>query len=158
VKKHWRTLAIAAAAAVIGLSVAAVASGAAPVKDPFRGRAAWSQLMGNPRAVAETQALRAQHRKDMQAWYDKYAADPKSAEAQAALQALRRGHWNEMKALFEKLGIEVPAGAGPGIRGAGGGTVGGGLCGGAGGCGRPASGSRVQGSGYGGGMMGGAAF
>ena len=104
-RKHWKMIVIAAAVAVLGLSVVAVASGAAKVKNPLRGRAACGQLMSNPKAVAAMQALRVEHRQEMQAWYDKYGADPASAEAQAALKALRTEHWNDMKALFKQFGI-----------------------------------------------------
>jgi hypothetical protein len=161
VKKHWKMIVIAAAVAVVGLSVVAVASGAAKVKNPFRGRAACGQLMSNPKAVAAMQALRSEHRQEMQAWYDKYGADPTATDAQAALKTLRQEHWSDMKALFEKSGVEVPEGAGPGTCGGQGGMMGGGngSCGGAGGgagCAGPGSGN--QGAGYGGGMMGGASY
>jgi hypothetical protein len=170
VRKHWKMIVIVAAVAVLGMSVVAVASGAAKVKNPFRGRAACGQLMSNPKAVAAMQALRVEHRQDMQAWYDTYGADPASADAQAALKALRTEHWNDMKALFKEFGIQVPKGTGPGACGGQGGMMGGGgmmgnggngPCGGAGGgagCAGPGSGSGNQGAGYGGGMMGGASY
>ena len=113
-------------------------------------------LMSNPKAVKAMQALRAEHQKEMQAWIDKYGADPTSAEAQAALKALRDEHWNDMRALFKKFGIKVPAGAGPG-----------GMMRGSGGCGgalwrrrerparRPGHRLRQRHDGSGGGMMGG---
>jgi hypothetical protein len=166
VRKHWKLIVIAAAVAVLGLSVVAVASGAAKVKNPFRGRAACGQLMNNPKAVAAMQALRVEHRQEMQAWYDKYGADPASAEAKAALKALRVEHWNDMKALFKQFGIQVPKGTGPGACGGQGGMMGGGMmgsggngaCGGGAGCAGPGSGTGNQGAGYGGGMMGGASY
>ena len=159
-KKNWKMIAIVAVVAVLGLSVVAVASGAATVKNPFRGRAACGQLMSNPKAVAAMQALRDEHRKDMQAWYDQYGADPNSAAAQTALTTLRQEHWNDMKALFKEFGITVPKGAGPGVcsgqgrmmRNGSNGPCGGGSAGGSG-CAGPGSGN--QGSDYGGGMMGG---
>ena len=165
-RKHWKMIAIAAAVAVVGLSVVAVASGAAKVKSPFRGRAACGQVMSNPKAVAAMQALRIEHRGEMKAWYDKYGGDPASAVAKAALSALRLEHWNDMKALFEKFGIQVPQGAGPGICGGQGGMMGGGMrgnggngsCGSGAGCAGPGSGGGSQGAGYGGGMMGGASY
>ena len=168
-RKHWKMIVIAAAVAVVGLSVVAVASGAAKVKNPFRGRAACGQLMSNPKAGEAMQALRDEHRQEMQAWYAKYGASPRSAEAQAALKALRTEHWNDMKALFEQFGIQVPKGTGPGACGGQGGMMGGGMmgsggdgpCGGAGGgagCGGPGSGTGNQGTGYGGGMMGGGSY
>ena len=165
-RKHWKMIVIAAAVAVVGLSVVAVASGAAKVKNPFRGRAACGQLMSNPKAAEAMRALRDEHRREMQAWYGKYGANPRSAEALAVLKALRTEHWNDMKALFEQFGIQVPKGTGPGACGGQGGMMGGagmvgnggnGPCGGAGGgagCAGPGSGTGNQGTGYGGGMMG----
>jgi len=164
VKKNWKAIVMVAVVAVVGLSVVAVASGAAKVQNPFRGQGGCGQLMSNPKAVAAMQALRDEHRQEMQAWYDKYSADPNSAEAQAALVTLRQEHWNDMKALFKQFGIEVPQGAGPGICGAQGGMMGNGgngPCGGgsgAAGCAGPGSGTVTQGSGNGGGMMGGAGY
>jgi len=170
VRKHWKMIVIAAAVAILGLSVVAVASGAAKVKNPFRGRAACGQLMSNPKAVKAMQALRVEHRAEMQKWYDAYGDAPAGAEAQAALKALRTEHWNDMKALFKQFGITVPTGTGPGACGGQGGMMGGGgmmgnggngACGAAGGgagCAGPGSGTGNQGTGYGGGMMGGASY
>ena len=170
-RKNWKMIVVVAVVAAIGLSVVAVASGAAKVKNPFRGRAACGQLMSNPKAVAAMQALRDEHRGEMQAWYEQYNADPTSVAARAALKALRQEHWNDMKALFKEFGIQVPKGAGPGVCGGQGGMMGGngmmgggnggsGPCGGGGGagCAGPGSGAGNQGSGYGGGMMGGASY
>ena len=169
-KKNWKMIVIVAVVAVIGLSAVAVASGAAKVKNPFRGRAACAKLMSNPKAVEAMKALREEHRAEMQAWYDKYGADPTSAEAKVALKALRLEHWNDMKALFKEFGIKVPKGAGRGVCGGQGGMMGGGgmmgnggsgPCGGAGGgagCAGPGSGTYSQGADYGGGMMGGASY
>jgi hypothetical protein len=168
VKKNWKMIVIVAVVAMIGLSAVAVASGAAKVKNPFRGRTACAKLMSNPKAVAAMKALREEHRAEMQAWYDRYGADPTSAEAKAALKALRLEHWNDMKALFKEFGIKVPKGAGPGVCGGHGGMMGGGMmgnggsgpCGGAGGgagCAGPGPGNGNQGAGYGG-MMGGASY
>jgi hypothetical protein len=162
-------IAIVAVVAVVGLSVVAVASGAAKVKNPFRGRAACGQLMSNPKAVAAMQALRDEHRQEMQAWYDKFGNDPNTVDAQSALKTLRQQHWNDMKALFKEFGVAVPKGVGPGICGSQGGMMGGGgmmgnggsgPCGdGSGaGCAGPDSGTGNQGSGYGGGMMGGVGY
>ena len=169
-KKNWKMIVILAVVAVVGLSVVAVASGAAKVKNPFRGRAACGKLMSDPKAVAAMQTLRGEHRQEMQAWYDKFSGDPASAEAKAALKTLRLEHWNDMKALFKQFGIKAPKGAGPGTGGGQGGMMGGGMmgnggneaCGGGGssgaGCAGPGSGSGDQGTGYGGGMMGGASY
>jgi len=169
VKKNWKIIVMLAVVAVVGLSVVAVASGAAKVKNPFRGRAACGKLMSNPKAVAAMQALRDEHRQEMQAWYEQYGADPTSDAAKAALAKLRQAHWNDMKSLFKEFGIKVPKGAGPGACGGQGAMMGGGMmgsggngpCGGAGGgagCAGPGSGSGGQGSSYGGGMMGGASY
>lgn len=167
-KKNWKMIVIVAVVAMVGLSVVAVASGAAKVKNPFRGRAACGQLMSNPQAVAAMQALRDEHRQEMQAWYDKYSVDPTSAEAKAALKTLRQEHWNDMKKLFKEFGVKVPNGVGPGVCGGRGGMMGGGgmmgnggsgPCGGSGaGCAGPGSGTGDQGAGYGSGMMGGVGY
>ena len=163
-KKNWKIIVMLAVVAVVGLSVVAVASGAAKVKNPFRGRAACGRLMSNPKAVAAMQTLRGEHRQEMQAWYEQYGADPTSDAAKAALAKLRQAHWNDMKSLFKEFGIKVPKGAGPGACGGQGGMMGGGgngPCGAAGGgagCAGPGSGSGGQGSSYGGGMMGGASY
>ena len=162
-QKNWKMIVILAVVAVLGLSVVAVASGAAKVKNPFRGRAACGKLMSDPKAVAAMQTLRDEHRQEMQAWYDKFSGDPASAEAKAALKTLRLEHWNDMKALFKQFGIKAPTGAGSGSCGGQGGMMGGGngACGGGGagaGCAGPGSGTGNQSSGYGGGMMGGASY
>ena len=169
-KKNWKLIVILAVVAVAGLSVVAVASGAAKVKNPFHGRAACGTLMSNPKAVAAMRTLRDEHRREMQEWYKKFGTAPASAEAKAALKTLRQEHWNDMKALFDKSGIKVPKGVGPGICGGQGGVMGGGgmmgnggngPCGGSGGgagCAGPGSGSGDQGTGYGGGMMGGGSY
>lgn len=137
-----------AVVAAVALSVVAVAFGATRTQTERRaaGNGACGVLMNNPEALDAMQALRAEHQKERQAWYEQYGSDPSSAEAQAALQQLRDEHWNDMRGLFEKFGIEAPDGVGPGdMMGRGGGGCGGG-CGG--------SGARDgQGAGYGG-MMG----
>ena len=164
-KQHWKMIVIAAVVAVLGLSVVAVAYGATKSQGSARGQAACGQLMSNPKAVAAMQALRDEHRQDMQTWYDKYGQTPDSKEAQAALKALRAEHWNEMKALFKQFGITVPKGTGPGACGTQGGMMGGGQggmmgggngsCGGAGGAGCAGPSAGTQGTGCGNGMMGG---
>jgi hypothetical protein len=69
-----------------------------------------NRLMSDPAAVKAMQPLHAEHVKDMQAWRDRYGADPKSAEAKAAFATMRREHVREMRAAFKKLGIKIPAG------------------------------------------------
>ena len=76
------------------------------------------QLMNDPKALKAMQALRAEHLKDMQAWNDKYGADPTSAAAQKALRELRQEHWNDMRQLLKKYGITLPD-RGPGMMGGG---------------------------------------
>lgn len=143
-------IAVVSAAAVLGLSIVAVASGAAKVEKPFRGRGACTGLTSDPKALAAMQDLRAKHRAEMHAWFEKYGAGRFSAEAQAALKALREEHWNDMRALFERFDITGPGGTGPRSCGGGlGASRRNGGCGGAGG---------AQGSGYGGGMMGGVSY
>jgi hypothetical protein len=163
VRKHWKTLAIAAVVAVLGLSVVAAAYGATKgsgsTKRTRTLAGACAQLFKNPQAVQDMQALRAEHQKEMQEWSTTYGNDPTSADAQAALKALRTEHWNDMKALFEKYGVKLPANAGPGNGGYG--MMGGGGCGGAGcgaggvGCGGLGQ-SGSTGTGYG--MMGGTTY
>jgi hypothetical protein len=165
-RKHWKTIVMAVVVTVIGLSVVAAAYGATKSGSAKRSRTfagACAQLLRNPQAAQDMQALRAEHQQEMQDWWTRYGADPTSAEAQAALKALRTEHWNDMKALFDKYGIKLPANAGPGSLGFGMMGAGGG-CGGAGcgqggvGCGSIGQGSAT-GTGYGmmggGGMMGG---
>jgi hypothetical protein len=153
VKGHWKTIAVVAAVAVIALSVVAVAYGATRTSSPgpAAGSGACGALMRDAKGLEAMQALSTEHRAEMQAWYDQYGPDSSSAEAKAALRQLREEHWNDMQDLFKKLGIEAPAGQGPG-----GGMMRGGGCGGAGvgqggGCGGAGVG---QGAGCGGGMMG----
>jgi len=159
-RNRWKTIVIAVTVAAIGLSLVAVAYGATKTTRAGKSRGACATLMTNPQAVKDMQALRAEHQKDMQAWWDKYGSDPNSAAAQAAMQALRTEHWNDMKALFEKYGVAVPATAGPGTCGNGGnGMMGGGGCGGAGGgAGCAGPGSAGANNGGGNGMMGGTTY
>ena len=156
-RNRWKTIVIAVTVAAIGLSLVAVAYGATKTTRAGKSRGACATLMTNPQAVKDMQALRAEHQKEMRAWWDKYGSDPNSAAAQAAMQALRTEHWNDMKALFEKYGVAVPANAGPGTCGGGGnGMMGGGGCGGAGGgAGCAGPGSAGTGNGGGSGMVGG---
>ena len=159
-RNRWKTIVIAVTVAAIGLSLVAVAYGATKTTRAGKSRGACATLMTNPQAVKDMQALRAEHQKDMQAWWDKYGSDPNSTTAQAAMQALRTEHWNDMKALFEKYGVAVPATAGPGTCGNGGnGMMGGGGCGGAGGgAGCAGPGSAGANNGGGNGMMGGTTY
>jgi len=153
-KKHWKVVVVLAAVVAIGLSVAAVAWGAAGVGNPSRDGAACARLTDNPEALAAMQELREEHRQEMRAWLEKYGGDSSSAAAKKALQALRSEHWTERKALFEKLGIDVPEGFGPGVGGGRGGMLRGGApcVGGGGGAG--AGLGMGYGFGHGGGMMG----
>jgi hypothetical protein len=147
VRRYGKTIAIVTAVAVIALSVVAVAYGATRTTRRAAGNSTCGALMSNPKAVKAMQALRAEHQKEMQAWKDKYGADPTSAEALAEHKRLREEHWNDMRGLFKELGLKAPTGPGPGgmMRGSGG-------CGGA--CGAAGSGASAAGQGAGYGMMG----
>jgi hypothetical protein len=155
-RRHWKVIVVLAAIGALGLSVVGVAWGSGTARSHTRLAGACRTLMTNPQAVKEMRALRADHQKDMQAWFAQFGSDPKSAAAKTALQKLRQSHWADMKALFEKYGVKVPLG-GTGARACGGssGMMGaGGSCGG-GGCGGLGSASgSTQGTGYGQGMMG----
>jgi hypothetical protein len=70
-----------------------------------------NRLMSDTAAVKAMQPLHEEHVKDMQAWQDRYGADPTSAVAKAALATMRREHVGEMRAAFKKLGIKIPAGS-----------------------------------------------
>jgi hypothetical protein len=143
-----------AVVAAVALSIVAVAYGATRAQTEPRAAAngACGVLMDDPEAFDAMQALRAEHQRERQAWYDQYGSDPSTAEAQAALQKLREEHRNDMRSLFEQLGVDVPDGAGPGgMMGRGGGCGGG--CGAGTGAGQGAGCGGMMGSG--GGMMGG---
>lgn len=128
----------------VALSVVAVAYGATDGRTERQapGNGACGPLMDNPDALKAMQELRAEHRAEMQSWYEQYGSNPSSAEARAALQKLRDEHWDDMRDLFGKFGIDVPVGAGPG-----------GMMRGTGGCGGGCAGAGA-GAGYGAGMMG----
>jgi len=143
---------IAVTVAALGLSLVAAAYGATKATRAGKSRGgACATLMNNPQAVKDMQALRAEHQKEMQAWWDRYGNAPNSAGARAALKALRTEHWNDMRELFKKYGITVPSNAGPG---GGFGMMGGGNGGCGGGCGGTGT---PTGAGYGG-MMGGTSY
>ncbi len=148
--RHWKTLAVAAVVAVIALSIVAVAYAQTGKRDGAQRRGACGALMSNPKALQAMRELRVEHQKEMQAWRDKYGADPSTAEAQNALRQLRQEHWNDMRALLKESGVDAPDGLGHGMMGAGS-RAGCGLTGG--GCGGSGTGGGT-GAGYGGGMMG----
>lgn len=103
---------LVALAAVFGVSRATAATSMHRTSTGAQGGSAgYDRLMSDPAAVKAMQPLHADHVKDMQAWRDRYGADPKGAEAQAALKTMRKEHVREMRAAFKKLGIKVPAGA-----------------------------------------------
>lgn len=143
-----KKLVIVLAVVLLGLSVAAGAYAQTTKRDGTRTRGACrGALTRDPAALKAMQELRDEHQKQMQAWRDKYGADPASPEARDAFRHLREEHWNDMRALLEKYGAAVPDARGRGLgRGFGGCCGGGGCQGGAG-----------QGAGYGqgAGMMGG---
>ena len=166
--RRWKVwILVAGVAATVGLFLFTTGAGAATRKAVPRlwgGGGACRTLMSNPDALKAMQALRTEHRQDMQAWWQKYGGDPSSAAAQKALKELRQEHWNDMQQLFKKFGIKVPQGGspggyGPGMMGGAGGSRGAG-----GGCwrnGAPAPsataspGASSGGTSYGPGMMGG---
>ena len=51
----------------------------------------------------------------MQAWFDKYGADPTTSAAQAALTELRTEHQSDMQALLTKYGVDASLCSGGGI-------------------------------------------
>jgi len=113
-------------------------------------------LMNDPKALKAMQALRAEHQKDMRAWWDRYGSDPTSAAAQKALQALRREHRNDMRALLKQFGVTLPEGS-PGMMGGGWTPPRGGVSGGCGSGWRspaPRQSASPSGGTYGPGMMG----
>ena len=134
-----KVLWITGAAIVLVLSVASVAfaatqNGSTTAPAPQARGAACGALLDDPAAAAELQALRTEHRADMQAWFDKYGADRSTSEAQDALTELRTEHQNDMQALLTKYGIDASLCTGGGMmRGQGGGMMGGGYGGGYGG-------------------------
>lgn len=134
-KVLWITVAsIILALGVATAALAAVQDDSSASTAPQTRGAACGALLDDPAAVEELQALRTEHRADMQAWFDKYGADRDSAEAQAALADVRTEHRSEMQALLEKSGIDASLCAGGGMMGGYGGGMGGGY-GGGNGCG-----------------------
>ena len=73
-----------AVVAAVALSVVAVAYGATRTQTERRaaGNGACGVLMNDPVALDAMQALRAEHQKERQAWYELYGSDPSSAGAQ----------------------------------------------------------------------------
>lgn len=103
----------------------------------------------DPQAREDLQALREEHRAEMDAWWQEYGDDPGSEAARKALDELRSEHRADMVDLFEKYGVTPPARLGTGGGCGLGGATGAGCPGpGLGGPGR-------GGNGYGAGMMGG---
>jgi len=151
-----RMLWIGVAAVVVALSAATVAfaatqrstAGSAPTHaaTPTLGSLRGA-MMGGAVTVKDMRGLHAEHQADIQAWFDKYGADPSSAVARTALAKLRAEHWNDMRALLKNYGINAgTTGRGTMMGGSGAGY--GGMMGGAG------YGSST-GTGTGTGMMGG---
>ncbi len=165
--RRWKVwMLVVGVTAVAGLLLFTTGAGAATRKAVPRlwggGGGACRSLMGDPAAIKDMQALRAEHLKDMQAWSQKYGSDPTSSAAQQALAQLRQEHWNDMQQLFKKYGIKAPAaGAAGSVSPYGPGMMGGGY---GGGCWRNGASSQSGTSGsaspgaattYGPGMMGG---
>ena len=114
-RRHWKTIAVVAAVAVIALSVVAVAYGATQVDHDERraaGNGACGALMSNPKAL-RGHAGAAHRAPDGDAGLVRAVRlGPSGAEAQAALQQLRDEHWNDMRELFKKFGIKAPTAPG----------------------------------------------
>jgi len=125
---------IGVAAVVVALSAATVAFAAATQRSttsssstPTRAAAQTSSgwrgtMMGGAVTVTDMQAQHAEHQADMQAWFDRYGADPNSATARAALDKLRAEHWSDMRALLKKYGVDpatTPRGSATGGYGSG---------------------------------------
>jgi hypothetical protein len=127
-----KVLWITGAAIVLVLSVASVAfaatqNGSSTAKASQARGAACGALLDDPAAASELQALRTEHRADMQAWFHKYGADTSTSAAKAALTKLRTEHQNDMRALLKKYGIDASlCSGGSMMRGQGGGMMGGG--------------------------------
>lgn len=68
-----------------------------------------SELMANDDFREEAAKLRDAHQKAMDAWWDKYANEPRSDDARAALETLRDEQRTAMSALLEKYGIDTSA-------------------------------------------------
>ena len=86
-----------AVVAAVALSVVAVAYGATRTQTERRaaGNGACGVLMDDPEALDAMQALRAEHQKERQAWYERYGSDPSERRgpgcaAEAARRALER--------------------------------------------------------------------
>jgi hypothetical protein len=159
--RRWKVWVLVGGAAVtLGLFLFSTGAGAATRKAVPRlwggGVGACRTLSSDPAAVKDMQALRAEHQKEMQAWWQKYGSDPSSTAAQQALQKLRQEHWDDMQQLLKKYGVTAPS-TRPGAAspGWGRGMMGGGY----GGCwranGAASPGASGNGAGYGPGAMGG---
>jgi hypothetical protein len=102
---------VAGIAAVVGLFLFTTGAGAVTRKAVPRlwgGGGVCRSLMSDPAAVKEMRARRAEHVKDMQAWWQRYGSDPTSSAAREALKKLRQEHWHDMQQLFKKYGIARP--------------------------------------------------
>ncbi len=88
-------------------SYVAAASGSAErgggLRDQIR------DLMSSDAFRADAAELRDAHEAAMDAWWDKYGDDPRSAEAVAALEKLRDEQRAKMNALLEKHGVDTSA-------------------------------------------------
>ena len=115
---------ITGAAIVLVLSVASVAFAATQERSTTAPAAqargvASGALLDDPAAAADLQALRSEHQVEMQAWFDKYGADPTTSAAQAALTELRTEHQSDMQALLTKYGVDASLCSDGGMMGGG---------------------------------------
>lgn len=132
-RRSWKLAALFAVAAIVSAGAAVVVGGAAAASSHsshHNGAQASAVSTGTPATARVMQVLYAGHAKDMQAWRDKYAADPTGAEATRALQRLRKEHHQDRIAAFARLGIKssaqsCEAAAGSMMDGSAGGMMGG---------------------------------
>ena len=69
-------------------------------------------LMQSGDSSSAMRQLRNEHMNEMQAWFDKYGADPTSPAARDALLAMRKHHSEEMRGLVGRSGGMMNPGAG----------------------------------------------
>ena len=88
---HWKTIALAAAVAVVALSAVGAAYGDSGAKAPPSAAqaGACAALADDSKAFVAVQSRRAQHRQEMRDWCEEFGPDRGSTEAQSALRPLR---------------------------------------------------------------------
>jgi hypothetical protein len=91
--------------------------------EPGRGEDAWRycgedafragpalDVLEDPEARAEVEALRERHRAEMREWWEKYGDAPRGEAAQEELRGLREQHREELRAMLAGYGVDLPAG------------------------------------------------